>query len=188
MFGITTSREFLAKLEGDFADFMQEPGSGRLALNCAVTAYHLHDWVWREWLKNDKATRQALGIGKHKREFLAWIDRACVWFIWIQELATGAKHFEPTSFKARHVSLLPEARNLPNAGAEDSHWDGPMPFFTDGTELLLIDNGPEAGDVHDRYMPAAMLLEVVVRFWREFFEKYAPPLHPEASTNRAKSE
>jgi len=184
MFDITTSRDFLAKLEGDFADFMKEPGSGRLALNCAVTAYQLHEWVWREWLKNDKPTRQALGIG-NRREFLAWIDRACVWFIWIQELATGAKHSVPLSFKARRVSLLPEARNLPNAGAEDCHWDGPMPYLTDGPDVLLIDNGPEAGDVHDRYMPAAMLLEVVVRFWREFFEKYAPPLHPENSMNSA---
>ena len=62
-----------------------------------------------------------------------------------------------------------------------------MPYLTAGPDVLLIDNGPEAGEVHNRYMPAAMLLEVVVRFWREFFEKYAPPLNPEASTNRAES-
>jgi len=187
MFDIINSRDFLAKLEADFAEYAKEPGSGRLALNCAITAYQLHEWVWRDWLKNDEPTRQALGIGKDRRKFLAWIDRACVWFIWIQELATGAKHSLPVSFKARRVRLLPEAQNLPNAGAEDSHWDGPMPYLTAGPDVLLIDNGAEAGEVHSRYMPAAMLLEVVVRFWRDFFEKYAPPLNLEASTKRVES-
>jgi hypothetical protein len=47
MFGMTTSRDFLWKLEADFDDFMKEPRSARLAVNCALTAYHLHDWVWR---------------------------------------------------------------------------------------------------------------------------------------------
>lgn len=181
MFNIDTPRDYLAKLEADFADFMKEPGSARLALNCAVTAYHLHDWVWCDWLKNDQSTRQALGIGKKKGDFVAWIERKCVWFLWIQEAANGTKHSQNPSFNAIRVSMLPFARELPNAGSEDSHWDGPMPFVTDGTEVLLIDNGPEAGE-HHRWMLAGTLLYVVVRFWREFFERYAPPVPPEDST------
>lgn len=180
MFNIVTSRAYLAKLEADFADFMKERGSERLALNCAVTAYHLHEWVWRDWLKNDQSTRRVLGIAKDRRNFLAWIERACVWFLAIQELATGAKHMQNLSFKAMRVSLLPSARKLPNAGFEDSHWDGPMPFITGDTEVLLIDNGPEAEE--HRWMLVGELLYVVVRFWREFFERYAPPVPPEDST------
>ena len=30
MFSIDTSRDFLAKLEADFADYAREPGSGRV--------------------------------------------------------------------------------------------------------------------------------------------------------------
>jgi hypothetical protein len=180
MFNIVTSRDYLAKLEADFADFMKEPGSARLAVNCAVTAYHLHEWVWRDWLKNDQSTRQALGIAKDRRDFLAWIGRACVWFLCIQEVANGTKHSLNPSFKAMRVSLLPSARELPNAGFEDSHWDGPMPFITGDAENLLIDNGPEAGE--HRWMLAGTLLFVVVQFWREFFERYAPPVPPEDST------
>jgi hypothetical protein len=45
MFDIITSRDFLAKLEADWDDFMKEPHSARLALNCAITAFHLHEWV-----------------------------------------------------------------------------------------------------------------------------------------------
>jgi hypothetical protein len=56
-----------------------------------------------------------------------------------------------------------------------------MPYVTDGKEFLLFDFGPEAAE--HRWMPAAMVLEVVVRFWREFFEKYASPV----STSKSQS-
>ena len=174
MFGLDTPHDWLANLEAEFADYAKEPGSMRLALNCALAAYHLHEKVWSEWLKNDAATRRALGIGKDRKEFLAWIGRHCVWFFWIRELATAAKHGRETSFEARLVSLLPEARNLPNAGAEESHWNGPMPYLTAGQDVLLIDNGPEAGEVHNRYMPVSYLLNAVLCFWRQFFERYGP--------------
>jgi hypothetical protein len=58
-----------------------------------------------------------------------------------------------------------------------------MPYVTGGKEFLLFDFGPEAAE--NRWLPAAMLLEVVVRFWREFFEKYAPPLPSETSESVA---
>ena len=51
-------------------------------------------------------------------------------------------------------------------------------MWAEGKELLLFDFDPEAAE--HRWMPASMLLEVVVRFWREFFEKYAPSPPPEA--------
>ena len=76
MFDIITSRDFLAKLEADFADFEKEPGSARLALNCAITGYHLHEWVWGDWLKTDYAVWKALKICDFE-SFLAWIDTAC---------------------------------------------------------------------------------------------------------------
>ncbi|HKN10431.1 MAG TPA: hypothetical protein VJ376_13240 [Pseudomonadota bacterium] len=156
MFDIITSRDFLAKLEADFADYAKEPGSGRLALNCAMTAYHMHEWVWGDWLKKDYGVWKALGI-RDVETFLAWIDKACPWFWWVQNLTNGTKHFSrDLPFKPLRVSLLPSARNLPNAGADDSHWDGPMPYLTAGPDVLLIDNGPGAGEVHDRYMPVAM--------------------------------
>jgi hypothetical protein len=87
----------------------------------------------------------------------------------IEELASGTKYSQNLSFKMTRVSLLPSARKLPNAGFEDSHWDGPMPFITGDTEVLLVDNGPEAEE--HQWMPVGQLLYVVVRFWLEFFER-----------------
>src|SRR3954447_19005776 len=108
MFNITSSRDFLAKLEADFADYQGNPGSARLALNCAITAYHLHKWAWGDWLTADLATRKALGIGSKIESFLAYMDRACVWFSAVQALTNGTKHFSrKPSIKAMHVGLLP---------------------------------------------------------------------------------
>jgi hypothetical protein len=172
MFDITTSRDFLAKLEADFADFERDSGSSRLALNCAISAYHLADWVWADWLKSDVGLCTQLGI-KDRNGFLAWIDKCCPWFPAVHELTTGAKHFQnKRSFKSMRVSMLPFAFDLPDAGFDESHWDGPQPFLTGTTSFLLIDFGPKAAE--HRWMLATMLLEVVVRFWREFFTLYAP--------------
>jgi hypothetical protein len=71
MFDITTSRDFYAKLVADFDDFMAEPDSGRLALNCAITAYHLYEWVWGDWLKTDYVTQKVLGV-RDRDSFAAW--------------------------------------------------------------------------------------------------------------------
>lgn len=172
MFSIDTSRDFLAKLEADFAVYANEPGSGRLALNCAMTAYHMYEWVWGDWLKTDYKTWKALDI-RDDKTFLAWIDRACPWFPVVQGLTNGAKHFiRNQQFQAVRVSRPPFMWDTPGCGFGEGCWNGPMPYVTDGTEFLLFDFGPEAGE--HRWMPAAMLLEAVVRFWREFFEQYAP--------------
>ena len=98
----------------------------------------------------------------------------------IEELATGTKHSQNLSFKTMRVSLFPSARKLSNAGFEDSYWDGPKPFITGDTEVLLVDNGPEAEE--HRWMLVGQLLYVVVRYWLEFFERYAAAVPPEDST------
>jgi hypothetical protein len=48
-----------------------------------------------------------------------------------------------------------------------------MPFITGDTEVLLVDNGPEAEE--HRWMPVGQLLYVVVRFWLRIPTK--PAMH-----------
>ena len=168
MFDIVTSRDFLSKLEADFADFENEPHSTRLAVNCALTAYHLHEWVWGDWLKARK-------VFKTKDDFLAWIDSACPWFETIQELANGAKHFRASEqFKTERVGAPPFMFDELGAGFDEGAWDGPMPYVAEshGNGYLLIDYGEGIGP--HRWKTAAALLDVVVRFWREFFARYHP--------------
>ena len=46
MFDIINSRDFYQKLLEDFDDYMVRQGSARHAMNCAITAHHMADWVW----------------------------------------------------------------------------------------------------------------------------------------------
>ena len=94
MFNIQTASDFCSMLVEDFDDFVKEPHSARRAMHCAITAYHLNEWVWGDWLAKDKAARDTLGITAHdKKLFLRWIDRQCVWFRIAQDLANGTNHF-----------------------------------------------------------------------------------------------
>jgi hypothetical protein len=158
VFDINNSREFYAKLLADFDDFMDNADSARHAMNCAITAHHVYDWVWSDYLKNDQETRQRMGIGKDKKEFIRWIDDHSVWFNMVQEISNGSKHFRhEASFEAERVT----GYGMGGYGVGDY-----------GQSYLVIDNGEEAG-VH-RFMMVPTLLEVVVRFWRDFFKNYSP--------------
>jgi hypothetical protein len=83
MFDLTNSRDFYAMLVEDFDDFMAEPHSARRAVHCAITAYHLHEWVWSDWLKHDYDVWKALGI-RDKDSLRSWIDAKCVWVLAVQ--------------------------------------------------------------------------------------------------------
>jgi hypothetical protein len=94
MFDIVTSRDFRAKLEADYVDFQKDIGSARLALNCIITAYHLHEWVWADWLKKDTTTQQTLGLkNKDKSGFADWLESQWPDFKLVKELTNGGKHF-----------------------------------------------------------------------------------------------
>jgi hypothetical protein len=131
-----------------------------------------------DWLKTDYATWSTLGI-RDKDSFLAWIDKACVWFRTIQHFANGAKHFGSSEdFKAERVGAPPFMLDELEAGLDEGAWDGPTLYIAEiqGAGCLLIDYA-ESTDPY-KLRTAAALLDVVVRFWREFFFRYHPD--PEA--------
>lgn len=178
LFGIATARDFYAMAVQDFDDFMEEPHSARRAIHCAISAYHLHDWVWGERLAHDPTFRASLGCGDRKDDFVNWLCRMIWHFGTVQEIATGSKHFRPsTGLEAVKVQAPPFMFGTLGAGWGEGAWDGPI-HYTSGTSdresegrgYLLIDLGP--GDEVHRYQPAVHVLEAVVRFWRNFFRAY----------------
>lgn len=179
MFDLTTSRDFYAMLVEDFDEYMAEPYSARRAFHCAIAAYHLREWVWLDWLQHDPTVQQALGI-TNKPTFDAWVNRACVWFPAIRGLVNGTKHFDrKQGFETMRVTAAPFALDQPTAGFDEGAWNGPIryvesehPMGLNGRGYLLIDYGEGAAE--HRWQPAAHLLEVVVRFWRDFFKTYRP--------------
>ena len=59
-FEIRTARPFLDEvLRPNLADVLQDPLSSRKAINCAQSAWHFHDWVWKQ---HETEVRTALGV------------------------------------------------------------------------------------------------------------------------------
>jgi hypothetical protein len=156
MFDINTSRDFLAKLEADYADFKSQPDSARHALNCIITSYHLREWVWGDWLKTDYAMWQVLGI-RCDLTFRAWLAHEWAGFGVVESLTNGAKHF--------NRSTKPETQRIAGYGC------GPYSVGPFGKAYLLIDYGP---DKPDRWVTAEQLIDEALTFWRIFFDTYRP--------------
>lgn len=174
MFDLRTSRDFYVMLVEDFDDFMAEPHSARRALHCAITAYHLHEWVWGDWLKSDSAVKQTLGI-EDLKSFRVWLDSTYPWFSIVQNLTNGTKHFaRDEGFQTLVVRAVPFSLDIVGAGLDEGAFGGPLlnegSAKQDSEGRLLIDFGEAAGE--HRWLPAAHLLDSVVRFWRDFFKKY----------------
>lgn len=158
MFDIIDSRDFYAMLVNDFDDFMDNQSSARHAFHCAVTAYHLYEWVWGNWLKTDYECWEKLGGIRDKKDFLSWVKQKCPWFEFVEDLANGSKHFvRDQSFESSRIV---------------GYGQGPYGIGPYSSSYLLIDFREDAGE--HRYYDAATLLEVVLRFWRDFFRKYRP--------------
>ena len=152
MLDINNSIDFYAKLLAEFDDFMEDQASARCAMNCAITAHHMHDWVWSDFLKEDDGARMRLGIGHKKSEFAAWISEKSIWFAMVQGISNGSKHF---------IRQYDDRIEKIAGYGMGSFGQGPY-----GQTYLAIDTHAE----HARYLPLSHVFEAVVRFWRDFFK------------------
>lgn len=158
MFDIKNSRDFLAKLYEDYDELAKKRDSVRLAINAALTAYHLAEWVWGDWLKTDYATWRALGI-RDEEGFMAWLDAQPTFFADMQRIANGSKHF------IRQVSQSTQR----SAG----YGQGGFGVGGYGVPSLQIEIETK-WDGNKRWIEAPILIENMVIFWRDFFLKYSP--------------
>jgi hypothetical protein len=167
MFDVETSFDFYRMLVSDWGDLMNDKQSARKAIHCIILANHLPEWVWHDWLSKDVKAKAILGI-TDEPSYFAYLRR-CVWLDILRAMANGTKHFERQPFKTQHVR---------------GYGQGPYGVGPYGQGYLLIDLGEGAGP-DQRYMPAINLIEVCVRFWRDFFKAHRPDVALIHSTNHA---
>ena len=201
MFDIVDSAQFYRMVVADYDEFIAEQHSARRALHCAISTYHLYEWIWADWLKPNKVLQSRLGI-RDRDEFLRWIMKHCIWFVWTKDLANGTKHcIRRLDFGAHLVA--PPPLNLDNTKPGQAAAPRPILLGAQGNGYLIIDNGPSVDSdeemsldeedddgflaAHDphRFLPVAHLLEVSVRFWRDFFRLYRPECAVEHSVHHA---
>jgi hypothetical protein len=95
MFSIDTPTDFLNKVKRDRDALDQDISDAGLALNCVLSSYHLHEWVWARWLKGKAPYKIGATIIRNKGDFTAWLDSNCPHFALLQDLANGSKHCRP---------------------------------------------------------------------------------------------
>ncbi len=155
MFGITSAYRFFEKARADYANVQADIADPGAALNCILSLYHLHEWVWARWLKRRIDVQTKLGIRRNKSAFIAWLDENCPQFGLLQELANGTKHCRPVHSTAQI----------------EGYGRGPYGIGPYGAPYLLIDLGEEH-DPTERYLVASDVLKLIMEFWIAFFDTY----------------
>ncbi len=120
-------------------------------MNCAITAHHMADWVWGDFVKGGAALKAKLGI-KDKEDFMRWIDTQTVWYGLVQGISNGSKHF---------------IREAAEGTVNGMGGFGQGPY---GMSHLAI----QVSETDPKNLTIAELLEVIIRFWRKFLRDYGP--------------
>jgi hypothetical protein len=155
MFAITNAAEFFAKVRQDLAVLEENIADSGRAMNCILSTYHLHEWVWAYLLKPTVPKRFGSIMIKDKSSFVAWLEATCPHFALLQEMTNGTKHCAPVH----------STRKIAGFGM------GPYGIGPYGASYLLIDLGEDI-PIPQRWVVASDMLREVVGFWDEFFKQH----------------
>jgi hypothetical protein len=95
-FDIKDSIDFFKKLTEDHADFLKDKTSSRIALNCAMTAWHLTEWVYNEFITQLSIQFTSLV------EFQNEMKKNCQSLQIMHDLTNGSKHY----VLKRHIPII----------------------------------------------------------------------------------
>lgn len=142
-FEIKESKDFFIKLEQEFKDLNNCPESSRYALNCAMTSWHLTDWVYHEF--NYKARFPKLS------DFQEDLKRQCDSLQIMHDISNGSKHYKLT----RHIPKISETEM--HEGTFDNTFDST--FDISGLEIIMEDG---------RTLLFIEEIEKTIIFWEKF--------------------
>lgn len=147
-FDIKQSKDFFLKLLEDYTEFTIDKTSSRVALNLAMTGWHLTEWIYNEFNSILRPRFSSLGTFQND------IKRQCQSLQIMHDLANGTKHYLLT----RHTPVIEET-NL-HRGAFSSGFSRAFDISTlqislkDGTVLYFEDE-----------------ITKVIDFWRAYFNR-----------------
>jgi len=150
-FDIHTSADLLVKLRQEYEDFKKEPLSSRYAINGAMTAWHLCEWIWAE----HNATVQPLSQDSKLGGFQSYLISQCPELEIMQAITNGSKHFKVSSKSGgARVKATELHRGAFNRG------------FSRGFDISLLKIELDDGStvIFDD------VIERVVMFWGNFFK------------------
>ncbi|MEK6783147.1 MAG: hypothetical protein AABY93_15710 [Bacteroidota bacterium] len=144
-FDIVNSKQFFSKLLEDSKDYQIDKTSSRLAINCAMTAWHLSDWIYFEE-EYDKIYKLV--------DFQERLKKLCPALQIMHDICTGSKHFHLT----KHQSKVEESKLHSGEFSSDFSRD-----FDISVLILEMKDGTKSYFEDD--------LETVIDFWNKVFAK-----------------
>lgn len=187
VFGVTTPGDMLAKLQRELdrvanASFFRQELVDH-ATNCALTAWHITDWVWRCRFASDSKARHELeasctGLRWSKRDdrFRECVTRMCPQLVLCQDIANGFKHViaesnDPTTPGV--VDVTASATAAPSGpftlgvhGLGGAGLGGPG--YVAGGQVYRLKITSKDGTTRD----AIEVFNAVAAFWTEFFARH----------------
>lgn len=154
-FDIQTAHEFLAKLHDERDAVEANLTSARHAINAAMTAYHLIEWVWGLHVKPAPSLQSTLSVTSSK-EFREYCLRQCPELETMQCVCEGSKHLGTSGKNVKSTQL--------KGGAFDSSFDKSFDI-----SRLQLDKTDGSTSYFDNE------LEAVVTFWDSFFASHLSP-------------
>ncbi|MGE0079355.1 MAG: hypothetical protein AB7S48_15955 [Bacteroidales bacterium] len=143
-FDIKNSKDFFEKLKLDYLDFQKDILSSRLAINCALTAWHLTDWIYEEY--KDRLGFNNIGVFRKSLN--------CDSLLLMHDIANGSKHFEINRPKS----------NISNTNLHKGGFSRDFSFDFDVSCLIIkLDSDVE------KYFETE--IESVIEFWKSYFEE-----------------
>lgn len=122
-FNIKSSNDFLQKLVEDFEALTNNPLSSSIAINCAMTAWHLTDWVFKEYA----AQHGYNDLGNFR------LSLDCPSLLIMHDIANGSKHLE----LSRPKSQISDTET--HEGFFDSNFFDHRSFDVDTLQLVMED-------------------------------------------------
>lgn len=143
-FEIRSSKDFFEKLKLDYEDFQNDILSSRLAINCALTAWHLTDWIFVE--HNEKLKYSDLGTFRSSLK--------CGSLLLMHDIANGSKHFK----------LKWPKSNISRTNLHYGEFSSDFSLeFNVSCLTITLDSGEE------KYFEKE--IEEVIAFWESYFNK-----------------
>ena len=153
-FEIENSKGFFEKLEQEYADFDKEHLNPRHAINCAINSWHLTDWTFQEFFKNDSRFKDSKIGGKTKSGLAKYQDALkefCHELEYMRIIANGIKHCK---IKAKDKTAIASGDFAPY---DYNRHDFLVPKF-----IIIMENGEE--------IDFEKALLKTIDFWKEFLK------------------
>ncbi|MBP7477425.1 MAG: hypothetical protein KA797_02790 [Chitinophagales bacterium] len=119
-FEIKCSKDFYIKLKAEYEDYKRDTTSSRLAINFAMNAWHIIDWIYHE----DDSSK--LKLGDYQND----IKNKCLSLQIMHDVTNGSKHFKLN----RHIPEISKTRHV---GTFDSTFDST--FDRSRLEIVMKD-------------------------------------------------